>query len=276
LAFNKNFALLSCINLQLKPLYQMEGPLTMLKKERHAFIIKQINLHNKVLSSDLSIQLRVSEDTVRRDLIELAEKGKIVKVHGGALCKTFHFPFQHLEVYGQSAKKIIAMKALSLIKDGMNILTGGGTTMLELARLIPDTTRATFFTVSPLVALELSEHPNLTVVQIGGRFSKNAQVVLGAEVISFLSEIKVDLCFLGTNGIGCEEGITDSDWDVVQLKKAMVKAASKLYVLCISEKLNSVKPMKVCNLNQIAGLITELNPESQVIQSYSSNGLVVA
>ena len=87
----------------------------MLKRERHAYIIKQINLHNKVLSSDLSNELRVSEDTVRRDLIELAEMGKIVKVHGGALSKSFHFPFQHLEVYAQNDKKAIAEKALGLL-----------------------------------------------------------------------------------------------------------------------------------------------------------------
>jgi len=253
----------------------MEGTLVMLKKERHAFIIKQINLHNKVLSSDLSVQLRVSEDTVRRDLMELAELGKIVKVHGGALSKSFHFPFQHLEVYAQNAKKMVAEKALKLIKDGMMILTGGGTTMLELARLIPHSTRATFFTVSPLVALELSEHPNLKVILIGGHFSKNAQVVLGPEVISFLSDIKVDLCLLGANGFSDQEGITDSDWDVVQVKKAMLKASNKLYVLCISEKLNSVKPMKICNINQVAGLVTELNPKSLALQGYVEQGLKV-
>ncbi|HEY1007749.1 MAG TPA: DeoR family transcriptional regulator, partial [Sphingobacteriaceae bacterium] len=117
--------------------------------------------------------------------------------------------------------------------------------------------------------------PNLTVVQIGGRFSKNPQVVLGAEVISFLADVKVDLCFLGTNGFCTEEGVTDSDWDVVQVKKAMVKAAGKLYILCISEKLDSVKPMKVCNLNQVSGLITELDPRSAAMQPYTSKGLAV-
>ncbi|HEY1023684.1 MAG TPA: DeoR/GlpR family DNA-binding transcription regulator [Sphingobacteriaceae bacterium] len=240
----------------------------MLKKERHAFIIRQINLHNKVLSADLSNQLRVSEDTVRRDLIELADAGKIIKVHGGALSKSFHFPFQHLEVYAHDAKKVVAQKALKLIKDGMIVLTGGGTTMMELARMIPDDIRATFFTISPLVALELSEHPNLTVILIGGQFSKNAQVVLGSEVISFLSDIKVDLCFLGANGFSLSDGITDSDWDVVQVKKAMIKASNKLVVLSISEKLNSVKPMKICNLNQVAGLVTELKPSDEKLSEY--------
>lgn len=77
----------------------------MLKEERQAFIIHQINLHNKVLSSDLSIQLNVSEDTIRRDLNELAENGKVLKVYGGALSKSFQFPFQDGNVYAKEAKR---------------------------------------------------------------------------------------------------------------------------------------------------------------------------
>jgi len=77
----------------------------MLKEERQAFIIHQINLHNKVLSSDLSVQLNVSEDTIRRDLNELAENGKVLKVYGGALSKSFQFPFQDGNVYAKEAKK---------------------------------------------------------------------------------------------------------------------------------------------------------------------------
>src|SRR3954469_1782828 len=94
----------------------------MLKKERHEYILKQINLHNKVLSSELSMQLEVSDDTIRRDLSELAELGEIIKVHGGALSRSYHFPSQHSNVYAQSAKKEIARKAISLLKDGMIIL----------------------------------------------------------------------------------------------------------------------------------------------------------
>lgn len=104
-----------------------------------AYIIKQLNLHNKVLSSDLSMQLGVSEDTVRRDLNELTDNGKILKVHGGALSKSFHFQYKEIEVYAQESKREIARKAISLITEGMVVTTGGGTTMLEMARLIPDT-----------------------------------------------------------------------------------------------------------------------------------------
>lgn len=247
----------------------------MLKKERHAFIIRQINLHNKVLSSDLSLQLQVSEDTVRRDLNELSDSGKMIKVHGGALSKSFHFPYEQKDVYAQDAKKEIARKAISLISEGMTVLTGGGTTMLEMARLVPDDLEATFFTISPLVALELAEKNLLTVILLGGTLNKNAQVNMGAKTIADLSEIGVDLCFLGANGIDLKEGITDSDWEVLQVKKAMISSSARVAIMCIGEKLNSVKKMKVCSLNTIDYLITDLAPTDTRLSLYEEHTLVI-
>ncbi|MGV3640414.1 MAG: DeoR/GlpR family DNA-binding transcription regulator [Adhaeribacter sp.] len=241
----------------------------MLKEERQAFIIKQINLHNKVLSSDLSVQLTVSEDTIRRDLNELAESGKILKVHGGALSKSFHYPFEKTEFYAKEAKKEIARKTLRLIQEDMTLLIGGGTTMIEVARMIPDSLHCTFFTVSPLVALELAEHSNTQVMLIGGQLSKSSHINIGAQVINQLSEIKVDLCLLGANAISLEEGITDSDWEVVQVKKAMIKAAQKTAIVSIAEKLNSIQKMKVCQLNAIHYLITDMSPEDPAVKAYS-------
>ena len=240
----------------------------MLKKERHAFIIKQINLHNKVLSSDLSAQLQVSEDTIRRDLNNLAEIGKIEKVHGGALSKSFHFPYQLNEVYAQESKKEIARKAVELLTEGMVVLTGGGTTMIEIARMIPDTLEATFFTISPLVALELSERRLLTVILVGGQLSKNAHINMGAKTVTELAEIKVDLCFLGANGIDLQEGITDSDWEVVQVKKAMIRSSRRLAIMSLGEKLGSVQKMKVCDLTALDYLITEREADDEVIAAY--------
>lgn len=247
----------------------------MLKKERHNFIIKQINLHNKVLSSDLSEQLKVSEDTVRRDLNELADLGKLLKVHGGALSKSYHFPFNGAEVYALDAKKAVASKAAKLIKDGMDVLTGGGTTVIEMVKNIPLNMKATIFTISPLVALELADHHDLQVILIGGQFSKNSQVTLGSQVANYLSEIKVDLCFLGTNGLSVENGVTDSDIEVVQVKKSMIKAANRLVVLTISEKLNSEQRLKVCSHNQIHALITELDPDAEELAAYQRLGIKI-
>lgn len=230
----------------------------MLKEERQAYIVHQINLHNKVLSSDLSVQLNVSEDTIRRDLNELAENGQVLKVYGGALSKSFQFPFQEGHVYAKDAKKEIARKGLTLIQSGMTILAGGGTTMIELARMVPNDVQCTFFTISPLVALELAEKENLEVILMGGKLSRNTNIVSGAQVINEMSEIKVDLCLLGTNSLSVEDGITDSDWEVVQIKRAMLKCSKKLAILSIAEKLNSNQRMRVAPLRDVTYLVTDL------------------
>ena len=247
----------------------------MLKEERQAFIIKQINLHNKVLSSDLSVKLNVSEDTVRRDLNELAESGKILKVHGGALSKSFHYPFQQVEVYAKESKKEIAQKVISILRDDMTVLVGGGTTMIEVARMIPDSLRCTFFTVSPLVALELAERPNINVFLLGGQLSKNSHIIIGAQIVNQLSEIKVDLCILGTNSLSIADGLTDSDWEVVQVKKAMIRSAKKTAIMSIAEKLGSYQSMKVCDLNAIHHLITDLKADDAVLKEYAQTVNIV-
>lgn len=250
----------------------MEKPVSgMFKNERHAFIIRQINLHNKVLSSTLSVQLQVSEDTVRRDLAELADSGEIIKVHGGALSKSYHYPVQQNSVYAQDEKKVIAKKAVALIKPGMTVLTEAGTTMLEMVRMIPDDIEATFFTVSPLMALELAEHSLLTVILLGGQIDMSAQITIGERPVSELAEIRVDLCFLGVNAIDSKAGLTEIDWKVAQVKKAMIQSSDKLAILTIAEKLNSVFKMKLCSPRTIDYLITELKPTDKRLAAYKKN-----
>jgi DeoR/GlpR family transcriptional regulator of sugar metabolism len=242
----------------------------MLKEERQNFIMKQINLHNKVLSSDLSTKLNVSEDTIRRDLNELANNSQVKKVYGGAMSKSFSHMAGVSEIYAKEAKKQIAKKALTLIHDGMVVLLGGGTTIIELSRLVPKNLRCTFFTISPLVAMELIEYSECEVILLGGSLLPNSYIVTGSMVINQLADIKADLCFLGTNAISIENGITDSDWEVVQLKKAMIKSANKTAVVSIAEKLNSVEKMKVCNVNAINYLITDIDPGEESLSAYAN------
>ena len=247
----------------------------MLKKERQAYIIQQINIHNKVLSSDLGVHLNVSEDTVRRDLQELDEEGKLTKVHGGALSKSIHFTIQNNNIYQHTEKKVIAQKAADLIKDGMFIVLSGGTTIRELVKSLPPELNATFITVSVPTALELLEHPNCEVIFIGNKLIKSAQMSVGAEVVQKLSEIKADLCFLGTNSINIIDGITDLEWEIIEVKKAMMKAAHKTVSLAISEKLNSTQRLQVCKIEDIDILITELSPENEVLKPYREKGIQV-
>lgn len=248
----------------------------MLKKERQAYILHQVNLHNKVLSSLLCQEIQVSEDTIRRDLQELAEEGKIIKVHGGALSHSFHRVYYPTNgVYSQDKKKIIAQKAASLIKDGMFILTSGGTTVLELARTLPPQLKATFISGSLPAVLEYMQHPNVDVILIGDRVSKNARITVGGEAINKIKQIKADLCFLGINALHPHYGTTDNDWEVVQIKKAMVEASQKVVCLTIAEKINTVQPIHLCNLSAIDVLITELPPDDPLLKPFADAGITV-
>ncbi len=248
----------------------------MLKRERQAYIVHQVNLHNKVLSASLSAEIDVSEDTIRRDLMELAEGGKLIKVHGGALSLAFNdITYPSKKIYAQDNKKIVAQKAAALITDGMFVLTGGGTTIVEMARSLPPSLSATFISGSIPAVLEYMHHPNAEVIVIGDKLSKNSKITLGANAIARISSFKPDMCFLGINAIDINHGITDNDWDVVQLKQAMIKSAQKTVCLTIAEKLNSFQPIQICNLLDIDILITELPPDDLRLQPYVKAGIKV-
>ena len=240
----------------------------MLKKERHNVIMRQINLHNRVLSSDLVDLLNVSEDTIRRDLQELADDNLLNKVHGGALSKSYQSSFDDSKVYAKDAKIIIAKKAITLIKDGMVILTGGGTTVLEFVKQLPQQLQATFITISPLVAVELAKYEKIEVILIGGLFSKNSQISYGGHVISQLADIKADLCVIGTSALHPTDGLTDTDWEINQLKKAMMGSSKKTAILCISEKLGTTLRLKVASLEKISYLITELDKGNEILAAF--------
>lgn len=248
----------------------------MLKKERQAYILHQVNLHNRVLSSSLSTDINVSEDTIRRDLQELAEEGKVIKVHGGALSHSFsqvHFPSNG--VYSQTQKKKIAQKAISLINNGMFILTSGGTTILEMARSLPPQLKATFISGSIPAILEYMHHPNIEVILIGDKVSKNSKITVGQEAITKIRQMRADICFLGTNAIDLQHGVTENDWDVVQLKKAMIESSQKVVCLSIAEKVNTFQPIQIAELNKIDILITELPPDDPRLRPYADAGIQV-
>ena len=248
---------------------------SMMKKERQMLIMKQINLHNRALSSDLSVSLNVSEDTIRRDLNELSEAGKLVKVHGVALSKSYQFNYSTTQAYAASAKQAIAQKAVTLIKNNMFVVIGGGTTVSELIHQIPIDISATFFTVSLLTALQLCDHANATVIFVGGTIAKTSQISSGGEVISRLADIHADLCILGANGISFNEGITETDMETVQVKRAMMKASKQTAILTISEKLDTVQRLRVCDLDEVNYLVTELEAGSMDLKAYRRENLVI-
>lgn len=248
----------------------------MLKRERQAYILHQVNLHNKVLSTSLSNDIAVSEDTIRRDLQELSEFGKLIKVHGGALSHSFSHIAQTSEpIYAQQQKKLIAQKAVSLLSNGMFVLSGGGTTIIELAKALPPSLFATFISGSIPAISAYINHPNIDVIVLGGKLSKTSSITTGADVMARIKSLKADICFLGINALDLQNGITDNDWEVVQLKQQMIASSKKVICLTISEKINSLQPIHVCEAAKIDVLITELNPGHEILEPYRAAGITI-
>ena len=247
----------------------------MLKKERQEFILHQLDLHNKILCADLSNKMGVSDDTIRRDLQELAQEDKLIKVHGGALSKSFHTAFDRKMVYNLEDKHIIAQKTAALVQSGMYILTSGGTSILEFAKSLDPNLNATFFTCSLNAAIEFAHHPSIEVVMIGDKVSKDSMLTTGASAVQTIESIQADLCILGINSLDTQFGLSENDWEVVQIKKAMIKASKKTICIGISEKLNSQQKIKVANLDEIDILITELDPEDSLLLPFKHKGLTI-
>ena len=118
-------------------------------------------------------------------------------------------------------------------------------------------------------------HPNIEVILIGDKLSKNSQITVGGGAISQIGQLKADICFLGTNAIDVEHGLTDNDWEVVQVKKAMIEASKKIVSLTISEKLDSTQPIRVCEIKDIDILVTELNEDDKILKPYKKTGLTI-
>lgn len=241
----------------------------MLKEERFNIIMKQINLHNKVLSVDLSILLNVSEDTIRRDLKELSDNGRIVKVHGGAISNSLVRPFiADTNVYAIEEKRTIASKAVKLIQNNMILLFEGGTTIFEMTKIMPKNLNLTVFTTSPQIAIALSVYSNIQVYSIGGQLKKNHNIIVGSKTINELYKLRFDLCFMGVNAVSVERGMTDIDLEVLEVNRAMFQVSEKNAILTISEKLNFSKRYQASDLYNIDYLITELDMNDHQLSEY--------
>ncbi|MBC8768948.1 DeoR/GlpR transcriptional regulator [Arenibacter sp. BSSL-BM3] len=241
----------------------------MLKAERQQVILNEVRIHNRVLFTDIAELLSVSVDTIRRDITELSVAKKLKKVHGGAISLGFNnYQLENQEIYALENKSRIARKAITLIKSGQVILISGGTTNMEIARMIPPNLKITCFTPSLPVAVQLMSKAEVDVILIGGKLSKDSQIAIGGCAINMLNDIKVDICFLGINSIDVNNGLTDFDWDIVQIKKAMIQASKKIVAPSISEKLNSTQRFKICDLDKIDVLITELEPEDDKLSAF--------
>jgi DeoR/GlpR family transcriptional regulator of sugar metabolism len=220
--------------------------------------------------------LSVSEDSIRRDLNKLHEKGLLEKVYGGAIpLSEKHKSVFDIEISNEERKKIIGNKALSLLHDGQVIIMSGGTTNLVFSKLIPPSLTATIYTYSLPIAMQLSRYPNIDLIFIGGKMQKNAMVTIGMDVLQVLAKIKADICFMGVSSIDSKQGLTEMGYEVSIVKKAMIESAEKVITMFTSDKLNTRKPHVVCDLTRLDTIITDLNPDDISLEEFRKSGVII-
>jgi DeoR/GlpR family transcriptional regulator of sugar metabolism len=246
----------------------------MLTAERRQAILARVERDGRVVAAELVASLGVSEDTVRRDLRDLAERGLLHRVHGGALASappSGSFA-QRLEV-AQQEKAALAETALPLIVGARVIVLDGGTTTLELARSLPPRYHGTVVTNSPPVASALAGHPNAEVMLVGGRLRKDAQVAVGAAAVEAFQTVRADICVLGICSLHPDVGVTTLDDEEASVKRAMLASAGEVIALATADKLRSAGPWVVAQLADIDHLVTDGGTE--LTRPYSSAGIDV-
>jgi DeoR/GlpR family transcriptional regulator of sugar metabolism len=248
----------------------------MLKEERQQYILERLKHDGKALASDLETALKVSEDTIRRDLRELAELGLLQRVHGGALPRSPAATTYHVRHSRPNSTKIaLAIRAVQLIRSGQVIILDGGTTTLEVAQHLPSDLHATIITNSPPVAVALSEHPLVEVIVIGGTLLKDSVVTVGSATVEALYNVRADLCMLGICSLHPEVGISVPDYEEAHVKLAMITNSAEVVALASSEKLGTAAPHVVAPLSELTHLITDADVPDDVLQPYAALGITI-
>ena len=248
----------------------------MLTAERRQYILEALRRDGKVLATELSAALNVSEDTIRRDLRELAESGLLQRVHGGALPRSpAAASFAIRQSQAPSAKAAIANAAAQLVRNGQVIILDGGTTTLQVAQRLPLDLRATIITNSPPIAVALAEHPAVEVIVIGGRLLQDSLVTIGAATVEALHMIRADLCMLGVCSLHPEIGISVPNLEEAHVKRAMIAGAAEVVALAGAEKLGTAVPYIVGPLSDLTHLVTERTVSDEILAPYRAQGITI-
>ncbi len=248
----------------------------MLKEERFNYILDKLRQENKVTAKTLSNELKVSEDTIRRDLHELSTRDLLQKVHGGAILKTTAVQgFDERLDFSAKNKVALVNKSMHLISDGMMIMIDGGTTNYTFVQHLPPLISLEVVTNSLPIAELLSRKKNVRLNLLGGSYYPQAKVFAGHESVRQTTSLCPDICVMGACSIHHQHGLTTPYLEENEVKKAMVSAAQRTMVLATNDKVDTAVRYRVCDLTKIDYLVLEDTLDSDIREQYQSKGLTI-
>jgi DeoR/GlpR family transcriptional regulator of sugar metabolism len=222
-----------------------------LTEERQRRILELVDAEGRAVATALSERLGVSGYTVRRDLDELAEAGRITRVHGGALSKT-PTTYAERQIHAVAGKIATAQAAARMLQPGQTLILDGGSTALLLAEHVRG---ATVITHSPLTASALAPH-NEDILN-GGTLDPRATVATGAATIAAYREISADVLFLGVWALDAKHGLSGGYREESEVRRAMLQQAQTIVGLADATKLGTVAPFRYAAATALTHLATD-------------------
>jgi DeoR/GlpR family transcriptional regulator of sugar metabolism len=246
----------------------------MLTMERRELLLARLSRDGRLVAKDLAAELDTSEDTIRRDLRDLASAGLLQRVHGGALPSSPAVAtFAARQAVDADAHDEVALAAAALIEHAQTVIVDGGTTGLRLVRSLNPNLRATVVTHSPTIAAALVDHPGVDVVVIGGRLDKRSVVTCGALAAEAAANVHADAAFIGVTGVHPKAGVTTGDAEEAAMKRTLASRATDTYILAPSDNIGTVAPYRILGWTDITAILTDHNADTRTLTALRNNGV---
>jgi DeoR/GlpR family transcriptional regulator of sugar metabolism len=248
----------------------------MLTAQRKHFLLDKLRRDGRLVARALSVELDVSEDTIRRDLREMARDGLLQRVHGGALpASPATGNLLARATIAPDDKAAIGRAAARLVQPGQVVFVDGGTTAVQLVRHLDPALRATIVTHSPVIACELLPLEHIDVIMLGGRLLRHSMVATGAATTEAIGRLRADLYFMGVCSLHPEAGLSTGDYEEAGIKRALCQAAAETVVLASSEKLATASPFQVVGVDAIAGIVVPRSVDAALLAPYEARGITI-
>lgn len=242
----------------------------MMRMERRNWLEKEIKNKKRIDVENISKKLKVSSMTIRRDLVDLENDGKLIRTHGGAVSLdslTGEIPYSSKKIKNNNEKKDIALKALSLIDKNSTIILDSGTTTLEIAKLIKSREDLTIVTNDIKIGNELIDS-SPRVILTGGELQPGIGALYGSITQNMLTSINADIFFLGAHALDISNGVSAPTFEKAMIKQLMKSAAERTWLLADYSKFNTRAFVNVCDLSEIEGVITDQKLDTQTKEEY--------
>lgn len=246
----------------------------LLLHERQSVIRKRLADEGRVIAADLAQEFSISEDTIRRDLREMAAAGLLKRVYGGALPATAADDNTVLKRLSEKPerKDALAKAAAGCFRPDMTLFIDAGSTNLAIAQAIPPGLPLTVITNAPMIAAILLDRPDIDVVMIGGRLDRKSGAALGAKAMEDAANFRPDLCVLGSCGLDIDNGVTASFYEEAEFKRFIALKSRRVMAAVTNEKLGVPAPFAVIPLASCGPVIVEHDADPAAVAALAGSG----